>query len=102
MRFSPGILKSKIETPVDRQPGAAGMPLGQPKLQAALNHGWDHPDQDFLVEYLQACRLWFASLSVRDRAIAESAVWVYASGDEMIAEKIAADLRAAPRCPTLG
>jgi hypothetical protein len=82
MRCSPGILKSKIETPVDRQPGAAGMPLSDSptdKLEAALNHGWDHPDQDFLVEYLQACRLWFASLSVRDRAITESAVWVYAS-----------------------
>jgi hypothetical protein len=37
-----------------------------------------------------------AGLSLRDRAIADSAVWVYASGDEVIAEKTATE----PRRPT--
>jgi hypothetical protein len=69
------------------------------KLQAALNHSWNDPGHNLTVEYLRACRLWFASLSPRDRAIAESAVWVLANGDAVIAEKIAADLSAAPKCP---
>jgi hypothetical protein len=68
----------------------------QDKLQAVLHYGWDDTDRDLPVEYLQACAEWFAGLSLRDRAIADSAVWVYASGDEVIAEKTATE----PRRPT--
>ena len=59
------------------------------------------PDEDFLKEYMHACARWFEGLSERDRAIAESAVWVYANGDEAIAAKIAAELPTAPHCPLL-
>jgi hypothetical protein len=71
------------------------------KLQACLNHDWDGPDYDFPVEYLRACAQWFAGLSLGDRGVAGSAVWVYASGDDKSAAKIAADLPAAPKCPLM-
>jgi hypothetical protein len=71
------------------------------KLQAVLNHDWSDPDANFPVEYLQACAKWFAGLSDLDRAIAKSALWVYAGGDETSAAEIAADLPAAPTCPPL-
>jgi hypothetical protein len=69
------------------------------KLQAALNHDWDDPDRNLPVDYLRACARWFAGLSDGDRRVAESAIWVYATGNDTSAAKIAADLPAAPTFP---
>ena len=69
------------------------------KLQAALNHDWGDPDGNFPVEYLRACARWFAGLSDGDRRVAKSAIWVYATGNDTGAAKIAADLPAAPTFP---
>ena len=69
------------------------------KLQAVLNHDWGDRHRDFPAEYLRACARWFAGLSIGDRRIAGSEMWVYASGDETSAAKIAADLPAAPIFP---
>ena len=69
------------------------------KLQAALNHDWNDRDREFPVEYLRACARWFAGLSGHGCRIAGSAIWVFASGDETSAVKIAADLPAAPIFP---
>jgi hypothetical protein len=69
------------------------------KLQAALNHDWDDPDRNFPVEYLRACARWFADLSDGDRRVAESAVWVYTTGNDISAAKIAAELPATPLFP---
>jgi len=80
-------------------PSLSNRPTDKP--QACLNHDWNGPDRDLPVEYLRACAQWFAGLSDGDRRVAGSAVWVYASGDDRNAAKIAADLPAAPRCPTL-
>jgi hypothetical protein len=69
------------------------------KRQAALNYDWDDPDRNLPVDYLRACARWFAGLSDGDRRVAESAIWVYATGNDTSAAKIAADLPAAPAFP---
>jgi hypothetical protein len=69
------------------------------KLQAALNHDWDDTYRNFPVDYLRACARWFAGLSDGDRRVAESAIWVYATGNDTSAAKIAAELPAAPAFP---
>jgi hypothetical protein len=69
------------------------------KLQAALNHDWDDPDRNFPVDYLRACARWFAGLSEADRKVAGSAIWLYATGNDTGAARIAAELPAAPIFP---
>lgn len=71
------------------------------KLQAALIQGWHDLGKDFPAPYVEACQRWFASLSEEDRCIAEAAVGAFERYDETEAERIAARLPAAPRCPLL-
>ena len=71
------------------------------KLQAALIHAWDEPERDFPRAYVEACGVWFASLSERERGLAAHAVWAYRGGDEARAVAIAAALPAAPRVAVL-
>ena len=70
-------------------------------LHAALVHGWHDSDRDFPVSYVEACQRWFAALSEEDRRVADAAVVAFERYDESEAEKIAARLPAAPRCPLL-
>jgi len=71
------------------------------KLQAALVHGWHDLDRGFPASYVEACQRWFAALSDGDRCIADAAVAAFERYDETEAEKIAARLPTAPRCPLL-
>jgi hypothetical protein len=58
------------------------------KLQAAVNHNWDDPDRAFAPSYIEACAVWFAGLSARQRNIAALAVGVFDDGSTAAAEKI--------------
>ena len=49
------------------------------KLQAALNH--DNPDKDMPVEYLAACREWYAAMASRDKAMADAARDAFDKGE---------------------
>jgi hypothetical protein len=71
------------------------------KLQAALVQGWHNLDRDFPMPYVEACLRWFADLSEEDRLVANAAVAAFERYDETEAERIAASLPDAPRCPLL-
>jgi len=71
------------------------------KLHAALIHSWHDLDRDFPVSYVEACQRWYAALSEENRCVADAAVAAFERYDETEAEKIAAGLPAAPRCPLL-
>jgi len=84
------MVAAMTETPQDRPDN---------KLQAVLNHNWPDPDDDLGADYRQAIVAWFASLSERDKAIAERVIEVYGDGNEERAECIASQLPPAPKCP---
>ena len=69
------------------------------KLQAALNHDWADPRDELGVAYRNACKVWFASLSERERSIALKVRESFERYDEKAAEKIAAELPPAPKFP---
>jgi len=69
------------------------------KLQAALNHDWLEPDEDFPASYIAACREWFAALSASDKAVVAVARATFDKDDEPVVLKIAAALPAAPKFP---
>ena len=71
------------------------------KLQAIRNHESDDRGGGFGENYLQAAAAWFASLSDRDKAMADKADSAFAFGDELRAEEIAAPLPPAPRFPRI-
>jgi hypothetical protein len=71
------------------------------KLQAALVQGWHDLDRGVPESYVEACQRWFAGLSEEDRYVADAAVAAFERYDEAEAEKIAAGLPVAPRCPLL-
>jgi hypothetical protein len=68
-------------------------------LQAAINHHWDDSDRAFAPSYIEACAMWFAGLSMRQRNIAALAVGVFDDGSTAAAEKIAEALPPAPKFP---
>ena len=70
-------------------------------LQAALVHSWHELDKDFPLSYVEACQRWFAALSKVEKSVADAAVAAFERYDEAEAEKIAARLPTAPRCPLL-
>jgi hypothetical protein len=70
-------------------------------LQAALVHSWHELDRNFPQSYVEQCRCWFAALSKADQLVADAAVAAFERYDETEAEKIAARLPMAPRCPLL-
>jgi hypothetical protein len=71
------------------------------KLLAAVNYGRPSPGKEYPRSYLRACSGWFGRLSPRDREIAHLAAMAYGLGNDDQAEKIAAWLPLAPKCPDL-
>jgi hypothetical protein len=88
------------------------MPRGQPKksqlsndradkLLACLNYTVTKASSDYASApvYLDACRTWHDRLSWQQRETVALAISAYTDRGEIVAERIAASLPPAPRCP---
>lgn len=71
------------------------------KLFACLNYPVIKASADYVRApfYFDACRAWYDSLSWEHRGIVAMVISAYTDGDRIVAERIAADLPPAPRCP---
>jgi len=69
------------------------------KLQAVLNHDFAAADQDLPPGYVGACSAWYAGLSDAGKRTAALVKMAAAAGREGEAERLAAELPAAPRFP---
>jgi hypothetical protein len=71
------------------------------KLFACLNYPVIKASTDYVSapSYFDACRAWYDGLSWEDRGIVALVISTYTDRNEIVAERIAADLRPAPRCP---
>jgi (2Fe-2S) ferredoxin len=71
------------------------------KLFACLNYSVITASADYISAplYFDACRAWYDRLSWEDRGIVALVINAYTDGGEIVAERIAADLPPAPRCP---
>jgi hypothetical protein len=71
------------------------------KLFACLNYPVIKASTDYVSAplYFDACRAWYEGLSWKHRGIVALVISAYTGGDEIVAERIAADLPPAPRCP---
>jgi hypothetical protein len=69
------------------------------KLQAAVNHDWWDQRQDLPPGYVAECSTWYEALTQSQRALATAARLAFEDGKKAEAEKIAAELPPAPRCP---
>jgi hypothetical protein len=70
------------------------------KLQAVLNHHLSGSASNHLpARYVGECKEWFARLSNTERLFFQVAADSFAKGDEAGAERAAAALPAAPKCP---
>jgi hypothetical protein len=71
------------------------------KLFACLNYSVITASADYISAplYFDACRAWYDRLSRKHRGIVALVISAYTDRDGVVAERIAADLPAAPRCP---
>jgi hypothetical protein len=68
-------------------------------LNAALNHGGPHADDDLHEDYREACEKWFTNLSEPDKSIVARISEAYGDGNEAKAEWLALQLPPAPKFP---
>jgi hypothetical protein len=71
------------------------------KLFACLNYPVIKASTDYVSapSYFDACRAWYDRLSWEHRGIVALVISAYTDGDEIVAERLAADLPSAPRRP---
>jgi hypothetical protein len=69
------------------------------KLQACLNHDLVDTDKNLPAAYIAACRRWYDALTATDKATVAVVRATLDKDDEPGAEKIAAQLPSAPKCP---